>query len=287
MFENFSFPERDKKIAGYHFPCRDAAYVMCLVHGIGEHAGRYERMAEALNDKGIAVISMDLRGHGISSGVRGDTAPRKEVLADIDALICRAEDFYPNLPVTLYGHSMGGNLCLDYMGRGAENDRISNYIISAPWIKLVMQVPAPLLPFIRGAAKIAPKMTISQRIDEKSLGNLQYVRPYTADPLVHSRISLRCAVDGFDIGNALYAGTHPDHGKAHGKPFLLMHGDADKICAADGSRHLAERLSGEKNFTYIEWKGYCHEIHNGGPDSTGDEVIDTIGKFIIKEGNLR
>lgn len=280
MFENFAFTERGKAVTGYQFSCAAPSHVMCLIHGIGEHAGRYERMADALAKKGIAVVSMDLRGHGISSGVRGDTAPRKEVLADVDALITRAQQMYPGLPITLYGHSMGGNIGLDYMMRGSKNHVLRRYIISAPWIKLVMTVPKPLLPVVRSAARIAPKATIHQHIDESALGNLSYVRPYKGDPLVHSRISLRCAVDGFDIGNAIYRGTHPDHGGAADKPFLLMHGDADKICDVAGSRVLAERYRDSAQFTYIEWPGYCHEIHNGGKETTGDAVIETIGRFI-------
>ena len=98
MYENFSFEKRDRAVAGYHYPCENARYVMCLIHGIGEHAGRYKRMAGRLSEHGIAIVSMDLRGHGISRGVRGDTAPRKEVLADVDALIEYAQGFYPGLP---------------------------------------------------------------------------------------------------------------------------------------------------------------------------------------------
>ena len=118
MYENFAFPERDKQVTGYHFFCENPSHVLCLIHGIGEHAGRYQRMARILAEKGIAIVSMDLRGHGISGGVRGDTAPRREILADVDALIMRAKEFYPQLPITLYGHSMGGNIGLDYMMRG-------------------------------------------------------------------------------------------------------------------------------------------------------------------------
>ena len=214
--------------------------------------------------------------------MRGDTAPRREVLADVDALIMRAKTLYPGLPITLYGHSMGGNIGLDYMMRGSKNYIPAKYIISAPWIKLVVSVPGPLLPLIRTAAKIAPKATISQNIDEKDLGNPDYVKPFKKDPLVHSRISLRCAVDGFDIGTAIYKGSHPDNGGAADKPFLLMHGDADKICDVEGSRRLAARLSQRENFTYVEWTGYCHEIHNGGKEDTGEAVIEKIGQFIVE-----
>ena len=61
-----------------------------------------------------------LRGHGRSQGVRGACAPRKEVLKDIDALIEYAQAFYPGVPIVMYGHSMGGNITLDYRARGVS-----------------------------------------------------------------------------------------------------------------------------------------------------------------------
>ncbi|MFQ9894445.1 MAG: alpha/beta fold hydrolase [Emergencia sp.] len=280
MFENFAFDKRQRVVTGYHFPVENASAVMCLIHGIGEHAGRYLRMADKLAEKDIAVVSMDLRGHGISSGVRGDTAPRTEVLSDVDALIEYAQEFYPGRPVILYGHSMGGNLCLDYRARGAHNDIPTKYIVSAPWIKLVRPVPKALYRIVKGAAKVAPKMTISQNLPEENLGNPDYVRPYKKDPLVHAKVSLRCAVECFDFGNAIYNGVNTDNHRADDKPFLLMHGDTDKICDVSGSRQAAKRFAALPNFTYMEWEGYFHEIHNGGPGITGDKVIETIRDFI-------
>lgn len=282
MYENFAFEKRERAVTGYHFPCDHATHVMCLIHGIGEHAGRYQRMAGKLAEKGIAVLSMDLRGHGISSGVRGDTAPRREVLLDVDALIEYARELYPGLPIVLYGHSMGGNICLNYRAMGRKNDLPEKYIVSAPWIKLVMQIPRPLYACVKAAAKVVPKMTISSSFPEEDLGNLEFVRPYHDDPLVHDKISLRCAVDCYDFGNAIAAGTNEDNHGAEGKPFLLMHGDGDKICDIAGSRAAAMHFKEMADFTYIEWPGYCHEIHNGGPAATGDEVIAKIIEFILK-----
>lgn len=282
MYENFAFEERDRAVVGYHFPCSEPKAVMCIIHGIGEHAGRYQRMADKLAARKIAVVSMDHRGHGISKGVRGDTAPRCEVLKDVDALITHAKALYPDIPLILYGHSMGGNICLDYRGRGELNHVPDKYIVSSPWIKLVMQVPKPLYHVIKAASKLAPKKTIAQKIKEEDLGNLENVRPYLKDPLVHNRITLRCAAEGFDIGNAIYDGKNEDNGRAEGKPFLLMYGDEDKICDPRGSRRLAERMDGTPGFTAVEWKGYCHEIHNGGGQNTGDEVIERIGDFVLE-----
>ena len=84
MYKLFDFQKRDCIVQGYHFPCENPNHVVCLIHGIGEHAGRFSRVAEHFNEAGIAVVSMDLRGHGRSQGVRGACAPRKEVLKDIN-----------------------------------------------------------------------------------------------------------------------------------------------------------------------------------------------------------
>ena len=113
MYQLFDFEKRNCVVQGYHFPCDNPKHVVCLIHGIGEHAGRFSRMADYFHRAGIAVVSMDLRGHGRSQGVRGACAPRAEVLRDIDALIEYAREFYPNVPIVLYGHSMGGNITLD------------------------------------------------------------------------------------------------------------------------------------------------------------------------------
>lgn len=283
MFTNFDLPGRKVRIAGYSWECENPEHVMCLIHGIGEHAGRYDRMAADLTAHGIAVLGMDLRGHGRSEGKRGDTAPREEVLGDIDALLDYAREKYPELPVTLYGHSMGGNIVIDYRARGNKNDVPEKYIISAPWIKLVRSVPKPLYVLVKGLAKIMPTFAMSSGCPKEYLGNLKNsdVDGYDRDELVHGKITLRCAVDGYDIGNAVFDGTYGGNGRAEKTPTLLMHGDADKICSVEGSRAMADHNRDNDAFTYIEWKGYYHEIHNGGPEATGEKVIEAIRDYIV------
>ena len=291
MFENFELEGRGKKITGYSFECDSPEHVVIIIHGIGEHAGRYLRMAEHFAEKGIATLSMDLRGHGKTEGKRGHCAPRIEVLRDIDALIEYAEAKYPGLPITMYGHSMGGNITLDYRSRGRLNALPSKYIISAPWIKLVKPVTGALLSVVKLMSKLMPDKAISSNCEEVDLGNLLYVRPYSKDPLVHPYISFLTAYEGFTKGNEIMAGTNEDNEKAMATPLLIMHGTADKICDIEGTREFA-RIYGEKlekkslagTMEYIEWEGYYHEIHNGGPDGqTGEEVINTAIEYILRQ----
>lgn len=282
MFENFVLTNNPVKIAGYDFPCENPDAVMLIIHGIGEYAGRYSRMSKSLSEKHIKVYSMDLPGHGISGGVRGDAAPRIEVLYCIDKLINFAKEKFPDKPIVLYGHSMGGNIALDYKYRGNQSDIPSAFIISAPWIRLVRPVSKPLYLAIKASSKLIPKARIKSECDEKVLGNLIYVKPYASNPLVHPYITMRCAYEGFEIGTAIENGTWVDYGKSAGKPFLLMQGTEDKLCDVNGARALAQQNNGKSEFEYVEWPGYYHEIHNGNMVETGEEVIEKIGNFIVQ-----
>lgn len=282
MYETFSLRKLEEgKIQGYAWHVEDSKKVICIVHGIGEYGGRFDRVAEKFRERGFAVVALDLRGHGDSIGKKGHCAPRRDVLADVSALLEYAERTYPGKALILYGHSMGGNIALDYRSRGGLNDKPAAYIISAPWIRLVRPIPTALYKLVKFMAKVAPEFTISSSVDEKILGNPLSVKPYNDNPMVHNRISALCAVDGFEIGLGLEDGSHEDNGKAAKIPTILMHGDADKICSVDGSRKIAKRLTERGDaLEYIEWPGLYHEIHNGNKESTGDEVIEKMIQWV-------
>ncbi|XVG95451.1 alpha/beta fold hydrolase [Eubacteriales bacterium KG127] len=283
MFENFILTNSPEKISGYCFNSTIPRATMIIIHGIGEYAGRYDRLASILGEDKIRIYSMDLPGHGMSTGIRGDASPRYEVLEYIDQLVACVKEKYPNLPTVLYGHSMGGNIALDYKYRGNLAGELDGFIISAPWIRLVRPVSKLTYNIVKLGSKFAPKFKIRSQCNEKDLGNLLYVKPYSSNPLVHPYITMRCALDGFDIGKAIDDGCWKDEGKTIGKPFLLMQGTEDKLCGVEGARSLAEQNSTTPGFEYVEWEGYFHEIHNGNDHETGEKVIKKISKFIVDE----
>ena len=266
MYDNFILKNigDQQNIAGYHWKVDDPEYVVCLIHGIGEYAGRYEKVAKEFIENKIAIVSMDLRGHGLSFGKRGHCAPRKAVLADIDTLIDYAREQYPGKPVIVYGHSMGGNITMDYRKRGNKNNLLSGFIVSAPWVELVRPVSGALYVTVKSLAKVVPQMTISSGASESE------------NPLIHGRISLECAVDGFITGNLMAEGKLEDNGGAKGVPMLLMHGTDDKMCSINGSRKVAA----VEDCQYVEWPGLYHELHGGGPEGKGDEVIAKMIQWI-------
>lgn len=282
MFENFIYENMPYRLTGYLWNVDSPKKVFCIIHGIGEHAGRYDRMAGYLTDVGIAVVSMDLPGHGLTDGRRGDTAPREKVFEAVDAMLDYARAKYPGVPIVLYGHSMGGNIALDYRNRGGLDLLPEKYIVSAPWLRLVREVPPALYIALKAASKIAPKLAMRSECKTEDLGNMEIVAGYSTDPLVHGDITLRTAVDCFEIGDAITRGVNKKDGLAYGKPFLLMHGSDDKICSVEATREFAARYRNNEWFKYIEWPGYYHEIHNGGPNATGEEVIETIRDFVLE-----
>ncbi len=278
MYTRFILRKTDKgEIAGYEWSLPNPDKVVCIIHGIGEYGARYNRVAERFSAANIAVITMDLRGHGNSFGKRGHCAPREEVLQDVSELILYARKNYPGRDIVVYGHSMGGNIALDYRSRGEYNSIPAAYMISAPWIRLVRPVSNLLYYGLKGLSKVVPEMTISNNVDEKLLGHPDSVGPYARNPMIHGRISLQCVLDSFETGKAMEEGKNESNGRAALTPTMIMHGTADRICDIEGTRRVYETLkTGGEEVSLKEWEGYYHEIHNGRPDSRGDEVIESI-----------
>jgi len=277
MYRNFQF-ESDIKLIGYEWKGDRPRSVVCLVHGIGEHAGRYDRIGEAFKDSGIALVGMDLRGHGLSSGKRGHTSPRKSILKDIDGLIEYGRREYPDIPLFLYGHSMGGNIALDYRRRGNHRTIPEGYIITSPWIILKRKIPGYLYLFSKLMAKVKPDLLMDSDIKDEALGNKDIIDKQANPHLRHGKISVKTALEGIETGKALLNGSLEIRGEGKLKPFLIMQGDADKICDPEGSRSIA-RLENDR-CTYIEWEGLYHEIHNGSPTADGTDVIKAIIEWI-------
>jgi len=113
--EEFSWTTKDqlKLFAQAWTPEGEVKAVLALVHGLGEHSGRYQDVARTLNREGYALFGFDLRGHGRTEGPRGHFS-YTAALDDVDRLINEAQKLFPGKPVFLYGHSMGGNLVLYY-----------------------------------------------------------------------------------------------------------------------------------------------------------------------------
>ncbi len=227
---------------------------ICLVHGHGEHIGRYDHLAAALTAEGFAVLGFDLRGHGRSQGPRGHTPSYEHLMDDITDMLAKTAARFPSAPLFLYGHSMGGNLVLNYGLR--RRPSLAGVVATGPWLRLAFEPPAIQVMLARWMDKIFPSFVQASGLETAALSrDEQVVQAYEADPLVHDRVSARLFAVMYQAG--LWALEHAEEWQL---PLLLMHGGADRLTSADASQEFARR--GGQAITFKRWEGWYHEVHN-------------------------
>ena len=228
--------------------------VVCLVHGLGEHSGRYAHVAETLGPAGYATLALDQRGHGKTSGPRGQAPSFEALMDDIGRLIQEGDRRYPGLPQYLYGHSMGGSFVLNYVLQ--RRPQLAGVIASSPALETAFTPPAWKVAVGKLLAGWWPGLTLSNGLDVGVISrDLEVVRRYIEDPLVHRRLSARLGLDLLHYGRWAL-----DHAAEFSLPLLLMHGSADRLTSAQASREFAARAGDV--CTLKIWEGFYHELHN-------------------------
>lgn len=225
-----------------------------LVHGLGEHSGRYQHVAQYFTRAGYTLSAMDLRGHGRSGGVRGHFPSFDAVMGDINQLLDETQKMFPNVPLFLYGHSLGGALVL-YFGYTQKRD-LHGIIATSPALAAGSPVPAAKIFADKLLNSVAPTFTMNNGLDFDSLSHDPEVKKvYLNDPLVHPLISARLGIQLLNAGTWIrsHSGNFP-------YPLLLMQGADDRIVNAAENQKFAQGLTGDVTFKW--WPGLCHELHN-------------------------
>ncbi len=241
--------------------------VVALVHGLGEHSERYTHVGRFFADTGIATVAYDRRGHGKSGGKRGHTPDYAFYLDEVETLIKQAQTQFPNLPVFLYGHSMGGNIALNYALRRTISG-LAGIISSAAVIRLAFR-PSPVLLALGKLTKVIyPSFTQKNQLEFAAISrDKAVVDAYTADPLVHDSLS---SVAG--LGILEYADYLCNNPTKFPVPLYITHGSDDRITSASGSEWFAKNYTGD--ITLKIWNGLYHEIHNE------PEQADVLGEMV-------
>ncbi|MFM6925006.1 MAG: lysophospholipase, partial [Ferruginibacter sp.] len=179
----------DLQLNGASFsPVSETKAAIVLIHGMGEHFGRYTHVIAFFNSIGYAVISMDLRGHGTSQGKPGHMDDYRQMMDDIDLLVKKAQELFSGLPLILYGHSLGGNLAANYVIR--RQPALKGLMVTAPYFKLAFDPPKWKVIMSKIMAKIVPALTLPTELELAALSRDQaVVEAYKNDPLVHDKIS--------------------------------------------------------------------------------------------------
>ena len=247
--------------------------LVVLVHGLGEHAGRYGAVAEQLNTWGFAVRGYDHYGHGESAGPRGGLNNDTRLLDDLaDMIECTRARLPPGLPLVLLGHSMGGLVAARFVSMHLRP--VDALVLSSPALDPGLNAVQKLL--LATLPRILPNLRVGNGLDAQYLSHdPAVVAAYLADPLCHDRISARLARFIADGGPATVARA------AHWSvPTLLMWAGADKLVNPAGSRAFAAAAPRG----VVQSHGFeplFHELFNESPE-LADPVFALLRQWLLQ-----
>lgn len=271
--EEFELVAKDGVIlrGKYWVPEGEVKAVVCLVHGLGEHSGRYTYLAKIFYESGVAVFGFDLRGHGRSEGKRGHAQSYSLLLEDVESILKKARAEFNDSPLFLLGHSLGGNIAANYILRRSTRE-LAGAILSSPWLTLSLSLSPWQMKLLRFINNYFPSFSINTHLDPSLLTHdLEEERAFREDPLVHTRITVGNFVKCHQAGQWAI-----DHAEKLKIPALVLHGNDDKITGIKGSRQFAAK--GGKKVQLKIWPGLRHEPHH---EKRKDMVIHFLKEWIL------
>ena len=262
----------DQQLALRDWPLTDlsgARAQVLIVHGLGEHSGRYEHVAQKLNSWGYAVRSFDLWGHGLSDGERGSMRDEHAMLDDLAAVVDHTrKTMPPGQPLVLLGHSLGGLLAARFVSLRMRP--IDALVLSSPALDPGLNAFQKLL--LATLPGIAPNLRVGNGLQVKYLSHdAAVVAAYQADPLVHDRICARLALFIAQAGRAVLA-TAPQWNT----PTLLLFAGQDKLVSPQGSRDFLKLAPGAM-VQSLCFDAMFHEIFN---ESDASSVFAALQQWL-------
>lgn len=236
-------------------PDGDANGVIVLVHGLGEHSGRYAHVAARLNEAGWAVHALDHRGHGRSGGKRVFVRSYDEFMADLIQFRGLVTAEHPGTPIVVLGHSMGGNLAMGHVLD--HQDGLAGLVLSGPALQVGDDLNPTKIKVFSLVAKVAPGLRPEGLNADAISRDPAVVEAYRNDPLVYTgKISA-------GLGAALIGAMQSFPGR-YGTlrlPILIQHGTSDRLTNIEGSRAL-EAGATNADVTAHYYDGLYHEVYN-------------------------
>ncbi len=166
--------------------------IVLIVHGMGEHSGRYEHVTQSLKEAGLASYAFDLRGFGQSGGGRGSVRKARDFHEDIRGLHSLAMKNHPGVPIFFLGHSFGGLLSASYLTLFHERLPACGLILSSPIFGIAVPIPWWQKLLAAGCTYLSPNFVMQSRVDPAKLTHDSgFLEKYTQDPLIHHGVSAR------------------------------------------------------------------------------------------------
>jgi alpha-beta hydrolase superfamily lysophospholipase len=244
--------------------------VVILSHGFGEHARRYDHVAERFGRDGFLTYALDHRGHGRSGGKRVLVKNISEFTGDFDTLVGIATQEHPGVPRIVLGHSMGGGIVFAY---GVEHpDNYDLMVLSGPAVAAQTAV-SPLLAWLaKTIGAIAPGMPLQQLEAGAVSRDPAVVDAYNTDPLVyHGKVP-----GGIARVLMLVGETMPQRAASLAAPLLVVHGSEDRLIPEIGSHQLVDAV-GSSDVELKVYPGLYHEVFN---EPEQEQVLDDVVSWI-------
>lgn len=247
--------------------------MLAVAHGLGEHSGRYARLAEALQPHGVATYAVDLRGMGRSQGRRGHVDRWQQWIDDFSAFHQMVSDRAEGVEVVPLGHSFGGVLVASAVLSEAIRPR--RFVLSNPAFRPMVKVPGWKLMLGRAASRLAPTLSLANEVDPALLSRDPAVAAeYASDPLVHDRISSRLFTEWMAACELSI-----QRASELKVPVLLIVSGDDRIIDHRGALEFARRA--EARATVRRYPGRFHEPFN---DVGSDEVFADLAAWLTAAG---
>jgi acylglycerol lipase len=248
---------------------------LVIIHGVCEHSGRYMNLVNALVPQGVAVLSFDLRGHGRSPGKRVYIDSWQEYLDDIQTFVAIIRQGHPNLPLFLYGHSLGSILALDYLEDHSQGWQ--GAILSAIPVSSLETASPAMVTLARFLSGFWPTFTLKSQVNTKDLArDTKVVQVYDNDPLVFRVMTVRWGTEYMaHLKNACHIATHIT------LPVLVINGANDRLCEPGPAQICFDGIASQDK-TFKVYPDRFHEIHN---DFGWEEVVQDIGGWM--DGHLQ
>ncbi len=247
--------------------------IVVIVHGYGEHLGRYRHVAAHLAARGYAVCALDHRGHGRSDGTRAYVDRFDQFVDDLHQFVTLVRAEHPDLKVFMFGHSMGALMSLAYALR--YQTQLAGLIVSSAPVNADANVSPLLVKFAYAIDRVVPRLGLLPPEDPSVLTHDQAVLDaLAADPLAYHG-SLRVRL-GLEIDRT--ARRVRDALPTLRLPILITYGEDDTYVNPSGSKLAYERV-GSADKTLIGYDGLRHEMHNE-PEPQRARVLDDIANWI-------